>query len=59
MINLVGVGEVGVVSVRWFGELMGHLIWQEMWQDIRVGVLWEVGRKRLVGLRGTCSVEGL
>lgn len=53
MINLVGVGEVGVMSIRWFGELRGHLIWQEMWQDIRVGVLWVVGCKGLVGLRGT------
>lgn len=59
MINLVGVGEVGVMRIRWFGELRGHLIWQEMWQDIRVGVLWVVGCKGLVGLRGTCSVEGL
>lgn len=53
MIDLVGVGEVGVVCVRWFGEMKGHLIWQEMWQDIGVGILRVVGRKRLVGLRGT------
>lgn len=56
MIHLVGVCEVGVVNVSGFGELRGHgghLVWQEMWQNVGVGVLRVVGRRSLVGLGGT------
>lgn len=51
MVHLVGVrSEVGVMDIRWVGELKRHgrhLIWQEMWKNIRVGKLRVGGCRRL------------